>query len=317
MADQFITDLAAATGISLTDLLPLEQGVGGTPITRKASYDLLLDMAWQYRHVITPVVATNNLTVSIKDQAGADASASNPISFRVGNTRYDLAASASFTKGAGTNWCNLGSAELVAKATDLFMYAIGETGASAGLKFGFSRIPYARTMADFVNTTTSEKYIAGNWTNFNATDPVANIGRFRAQLSAAAAYNWSIASSVVVNYPIYESDWLAYTPVPSSSVGTVTTFGAVSGNYRVIGRDFLFDHSAAITTNGTGAGALKITLPFTPAAGFQIGAGRENAVTGLMLQSQLAGNYASYVTYANGYPGGSGYVVLGSGLSKL
>lgn len=215
------------------------------------------------KYIITPSVASNNLTVAIKYIDGTDPSSTNKLTFRVGNTEYDLTASMSFTKNAGTNWCNAGGAELAAKNVQFFMYAIGETGASAGLKFGFSRIPYAKTMADFVNTTTSEKYIAGNWTNFNSTDAVVNIGRFQAQNSGTASYNWSIPTANVVNYPIYETDILTWQPVYSASGSmTYTSVTTSVAEYRVSGRDCSFELQAIGTIGGTVNATVLATLPF-------------------------------------------------------
>lgn len=176
---------------------------------------------------IVPSVASNNLTVDIKCFDASTPSATHPIKIRVGNNILSATATGTFTKNAGTNWMNMGSTDLIGgNSVDLFLYAINETGASAGLKFGCARHPHALTMADFVNTATDEKYIMGSWTNFNSTDKVAVIGRFRASLSVTS-FNWSIPSANVINRPIYETDWLAYTPLP-------TGFSAVPGssNYR-------------------------------------------------------------------------------------
>jgi len=194
------------------DVLAAHQNDRALEITAIETYLLNSLNVSNFNYIITPSIATNDLTVAIKSVATTDASATNPIRFKVGNVVYTLDTSASYTKVHGTNWHNAGAAELAALPIDFFMYAIGETGASAGLKFGHSRIPYALTMNDFVNTTTSEKYIAGNWTNFNATDVVTNIGRFRAQLSASAGFNWSIASALVINYPIFATEYLTWLP---------------------------------------------------------------------------------------------------------
>jgi hypothetical protein len=215
------------------------------------------------KYIITPSVASNNLTLAMKYIDGSDPSSIKPLKFRVGNTEYSLTAAMSFTKNAGTNWCNLGSAELAALSHDLFVYAIGETGGSAGLKFGYSRISWAQTMGDFVNTSTNEKYIAGNWTNFNSTDPVMVIGRFRAQLSAAAGYNWSIPSAKVVNYPIYESDWLTWAPNHTgfSSAPTGGTY-----EYKVA-RGVCSIRYGDQNTGTSNATTYTATLPFTVDAG--------------------------------------------------
>ena len=162
---------------------------------------------------ITTSVVTNDLTVALKTLAGADPSAADPIKVRIGNTVQTISAALSTTKNDGTNWCNAGGTEMATQDVDFFVYLIQETGANAGTKIGFSRIPSARVMSDFVNTNTNEKYIAGNWVNFNATDVVENIGRFNATLSATATFQWSIpATSIIISRPIFETRWLTWTP---------------------------------------------------------------------------------------------------------
>lgn len=251
------------------------------------------------KYIITPSVAANDLTLAIKYIDGNDPTTTNKLTFRIGNTEYSLTTSASFTKNDGTNWCNAGASELAAQNIDFFVYAIGETGASAGLKFGFSRIPYARTMADFVNTTTSEKYIAGNWTNFNATDSVTNIGRFRAQLSATAAFNWSIPSALVINVPIFETDWLTWAPTvvgySANPTSTVYRYKVISENVKIAIRE-----GANGTSNAT---SLTLTAPFTAltlsnAAWIGQAAGVDNGAS-LTAMSRLSITSASASIVAN------------------
>lgn len=215
----------------------------------------------QTRYIITPSISSNNLVFAIKYIDGNDPTSTNKLTFRVGNTEYDLTSSLSFTKNAGTAWMNMSSTELQGKNVDLFAYAIGETGGSAGLKFGYSRIPYATTMGDFVNTTTDEKYIAGNWTNFNSTDSVTNIGRFRAQLSSGN--NWSIPSSSVINYPIMVSDILTWQPVFSANGSmTYTSVTTSLAEYTVDGRSMKIESVVFGTTGGSSSTAIRQTLPF-------------------------------------------------------
>jgi hypothetical protein len=319
--DKYITGadgLPAASGLAVTDVIPIEQLVPTTPITRGATIDHLWDYFFPPRYKITPTITGGTaILVTITDMDGNTPSATNPIPFRVGDARYDLTASASFGAAAGGTRMNMGGAETAGQNVDLFLYAIAETGASAGLKFGFARIPYALTMGDFVNTLTNEKYIAGNYINFNSTDAVANIGRFRAQMSAGASYNWSIPSNVVVNRPIFETDWLTYTPQLTASSGTITTPGAVAGLYRVAYKDLECTHSGTITTNGTGTGGVRLSLPFTPGTTHIIWNGRENAVTGSQLQAIPSSNVMGYVTHVNGYPGGDGRQILGGGTVRM
>lgn len=263
-------------------------------------------------YVITPSVASNNLTVALKTLAGADPSASDPVVARIGNSLVTIAAALGTTKTAGTNWCNAGSAELATKDTDYFVYLIQETGAAAGTKIGFSRIPWARTMGDFVNTTTSEKYIAGNWTNFNSTDAVEVIGRFNATLSAGAGYTWSIGTAVVISRQIFDTRWLSYAAVVTPGSGAFGAVGTVTTLYNVSGRVLAVAHDVTITTNGTGGQDLRISLPFTPASQ-NVAAVRELNLTGKAAFGSVSGALIFYVNYDNTYPVASGTRFYGGG----
>jgi hypothetical protein len=249
-------------------------------------------------YVITPSVASNNLTVALKTIAGADPSAGDKITFRIGNTKREITAAASYTKNAATNWHNAGSAELAGKPIDFFVYAIQETGASAGTKFGHSRIPYALTMADFVNTTTDEKYIAGNWTNFNATDQVEVIGRFRAQLSAGAGYTWSIASALVINRPIYETDFLEWTPQHTGFTATIPSGGVT--RYILSGKLLQLNY-AHPTPGASNATNLLISSPFKSKnltgynQWFALGFTYDNSIGVATGQAQMAPNSNSII----------------------
>jgi hypothetical protein len=242
------------------EITAIETELGVSPSGSENSVVLRLDrMELLERYVITPSVATNNLTLAIKDINGNDPSATNPIKFRVGNTLFSLEAATSIVKNAGTNYGGRGASETAAKNVDWFVYAIAETGASAGLKFGISPVPYATTMSDLSATATAQNAIIGNYTNRNTTDAVQVIGRFRAQLSASASYNWSIPNANVINYPIFETDWLTWLP-------TITGYSALPTNvvyrYMLRGSDLLYE--IVEITGGTSNLATKTyTAPFT------------------------------------------------------
>lgn len=269
-------------------------------------------------YVITVSVATNDLTVALKTLAGTDPSATDPIRVKIGDVWQTITAALSVTALDGTNWFNSGATGLATKDIDYFVYLIQETGASAGTKIGFSRIPYAETMADFSATTTAYNYIKGNYTNSNATDPVVVIGRFNAILSATAAFTWSLTTLVVINRPIYETRWLSHTPTVTSGTGTITTLGAVSTTYMVRGRVFLCTHDIVITTNGTAAQSISVTFPFSPAAVTHMIAAHEFAVVGKMLRGLTSTNLVTYAAYDNTYPGGTGaHIVMGVAVLRL
>lgn len=242
-----------ATGVSVAGSAVNASRMNNIEVGIQALSDLL-----QYK--IAPSVASNNLTVALQHADGTAPTASRALWVKIDGVWYSFTGTTSYTKNAGTNWHNAGASILASQAIDFFVYAIAETGASAGAKIGHSRIAHARTMGDFVNTTTSEKYIAGNWTNFNSSDKVELIGRFRAQLSASTAFNWSIASALVINSPIYETDWVTFVP-------TLTGFSANPTNtiyqYKISRSDMLLRVRQA--TDGTSnANAFTLTLPFTP-----------------------------------------------------
>jgi len=210
------------------------------------------------KYIITPSVASGNLTLAIKYIDGNDCTTDHKVVFRIGNTEYSLTTAASFTRNAGTNLMNLGSQELFNRNTDLFVYAVGETGASAGLKFAFSRIPYGQTVGDFTNIATAQNYLAGSLTNYNATDPVINIGRFSASLSFAAGYNWALSAPKVINYPFYETDWLSWIPV---SYGITVGSGVFACKYKQVNNTVF--HYLQFTLSGTTiTGGIAFSLPF-------------------------------------------------------
>lgn len=230
---------------------------------------------------IVTSVASNNLTVAIKTLAGTDPSASDPVIFRVGNTMRMLTAALSITKNAGTNWCNAGAAETAGQEIDYFVYVVwNTTPATDILDFGFSRIPFGRLYSDFSSTTTNEKYLANsNASAPNAANEVEVIGRFNANLSAAAGYNWSLpATSIVVNRPIHSTRALVWVPTVTSGGGTPTTVGKTATYSFEEQRIHLRGHML-VTDKGTATGAMKLTTPFTlPDA---VGYGQEVTVTGV------------------------------------
>jgi hypothetical protein len=87
-----------------------------------------------------------------------------------------------------------------------------------------------------------------------------------------------------------------WTPVITSTSGTITTVGAVSGTYTKTGRQVTIWASVAITTNGTGAGSIAFSgAPFVSANVLRYTGAGWNQVTAKMLSAyvnpaQSAGN---------------------------
>jgi hypothetical protein len=95
-----------------------------------------------------------------------------------------------------------------------------------------------------------------------------------------------------------EGDW---TPTVTSSSGAITSYTLATCNYTKVGRMVAVNFTVTITNAGTGAGSLDVTLPFTNGAAIANGTGRENALTGVQLQSRVNASTATMniQTYAN------------------
>lgn len=212
-------------------------------------------------------VASNNLTLALKDRNGNDPSATSPVRVQIGDTVRTVTSALSVTKNAGTNWCNSGSSELATKEIDYFAY-LGYN-ATDGVTIGFSRIPFARIYSGFSATTTNEKYAAiSTITNAASSDAYTVIGRFAATLSAGAGYTWSVPTFTSVNLihrPIDTSRWLDWVPAWSAAGAGSPTYSSVSvafAKYRIMPSQINILLRASGTTGGTTVAIIRASLPF-------------------------------------------------------
>ena len=103
-----------------------------------------------------------------------------------------------------------------------------------------------------------------------------------------------------------------WTPIVGSVTGTITSYTS-SGMYTKIGRVVTIGYIITITNNGTGAGGVTMTLPFTIGSQFCSGVARENALTGNTIQ--VFGNPSGtqvLFNYNNVYPATTGSSFVGS-----
>lgn len=164
---------------------------------------------------IQATVASNNLTLAVKTLAGTDPSASSPVGIWIGDTLRWITSALSITRNAGTNWLNMGSAELATREVDLFVYMIWKASTNE-VVLAFSRLPYGRIGSDLSFTNTDEKGITASQAGVSATDNMVNVGRFAATLSASPSHNWSVptfTNANLIQEPIYETRYLFCTPV--------------------------------------------------------------------------------------------------------
>lgn len=303
--DEKGTQIQSSQAIVDADLFFTVHNVATTPVTKTKTGTLIKTWLKAYldtlyptsgpqgfgdNYVITPSISTNNLVVEMKTIAGVDPSTSDPIPFRIGNTKRTLTAALSLTVTAGTSIFNAGATEFAAKKIQLFVY-IGWRAASSTIFLGLSRMPGGRTYADFSATSTNELYLAYTGSAPASTDVVEVIGRIDAQNSGTASYNWSLPSgAVVVNKPIHFTNWLTYVP-------TITGYSANPTNavyrYRIVVEDCFYEmqEGTAGTSNAT---TKTYSMPFT---------------------SKTLTNMAwggSVITYNNGVLDAMGYVQVNS-----
>lgn len=212
---------------------------------------------------IVPTVASNNLTVAIKTLQDTDPSTTNPVGIWINGTLRWITSALSVTANAGTNWLNMGSAELATREVDLFTFMQWNSTTSA-VNILVSRLPYPRLMGDFTNSGITEKGVFGI-VNYNATDDVVNIGRFAATLSAGAGYTWSVpafTNANLIQEPIYETRRLLWTSQLSCSGSMTYTSTTLEINYyQIIARQCRFSLRTQGTTGGTASNTIRATVP--------------------------------------------------------
>jgi hypothetical protein len=110
--------------------------------------------------------------------------------------------------------------------------------------------------------------------------------------------------------------WTSYTPTVTAAPGTSFTTVSATGAYQTIGKNVFFTATVTITTNGSAAGYVYVSLPSgITASGTAVLSGREEFYTGKLLQGYITNGATAVVilNYDNTYPGGTGYVLTVSG----
>lgn len=248
---------------------------------------------------IVPTVASNNLTVAIKTLTDTDPSATNPVGIWIGNNLRWITGALSFTRNAGTNWLNMGSAELATREIDLFLYMIWKSSTSE-VVIGFSRLPYGRIGSDLSFTNTDEKGITASAVGVSATDNMVNVGRFAATLSAGAGYTWTVpafTNANLIQEPIYKTRLLTYTTQFTANGGGSFTPAIRIQKYQIIeNKVFIQWETNAHTISGT-VSSIDFSLPFISADeisnGFYFGVLGFSLVSGQVIQGQTANSGAS------------------------
>ncbi len=138
-----------------------------------------------------------------------------------------------------------------------------------------------------------------------------------ATLGNAAEKNTGTAAGTVAagdDSRFSPGSWTQTTPVPLAAVGTITSASSVV-RYRTFGKTVYFTVKVTIPTAGTGSNQLLVNMPYA-AVEYSAFAGRENAVSGKMLQGFIAPGSATLniLTYDNLTTITNGAVVICSGV---
>jgi hypothetical protein len=98
----------------------------------------------------------------------------------------------------------------------------------------------------------------------------------------------------------------AWTPTVTAGTGTITTYVINSAKYQQRGKWIEGHADITITTNGTGAGSIKVTPPVNPITNGGVAMGRETVNTGSLIGGEVNGGQILLVTYNNLYPAANG-----------
>lgn len=213
---------------------------------------------------ISRTVSSNNLIIAIKTLAGADPSAGDAVTVRIGNSLRTITAALSVTVTAGTDIFGFNASGALSDQ-DLFVY-LGYRAAGPTVFIGVSRIPFGVTYANFSATTTAQTYLIYSGSAPASTDEVENIGRVNATTSGTAAYNWSVpATSIVISRPIFTTRTLAWVPTAG---GHAVGDGTQIANYSIDNRYVDFEYQLTLGGTSSVSGDYTITVPLTPSLGF-------------------------------------------------
>ena len=138
--------------------------------------------------------------------------------------------------------------------------------------------------------------------------------------TAGSASNLTSGTLAVARGGVDQTAYSTWTPTISCGAGTITTLGAVTARQKTIGKIVFFYLSVAITTNGTCASNVNATLPTAAIASVdQNGVGRENGVTGKMINARIVSGTSnmSMTFYDNTFPGANGAILQVSGFYEI
>jgi hypothetical protein len=176
-----------------------------------------------------------------------------------------------------------------------------------GVQSGGERSNLASIQTHHDGSADDQKGILSFRTN-DGSDGNSPTEKLRILSSGGITFNGDTATANALD-DYEEGTW---TPVITASSGTITSYVVPSANYTKIGRLCTASIYYYVSSNGTGSGYSKFTLPFTSSSinGHYIGAGREVGHTGHGLTGDIGGSatFAAVRMSKDGsYPINGGY----------
>ena len=251
---------------------------------------------------ILPSVASGNLTVALKTLAGTNPSATDPVYVMIGGVVRSITKALSVIASAGTNFMNLGSAELATKETDLFVYLFVDM-TNSSIDMAVCRVPYFNDGGEVTASETSEK---GRFATVAPAsgDPMVNIGRFATTLSAGDGYTWTVPTFTAINLiqrPIYETrrlNWYLTWDLTTVDDGSGAQPGTPKSYYQIINN------------------RLKLSLSLT--SGYKVGAGDAIKMSGALPMAYYVDmNYAGIGTFYSEWNNGELEIAVARLISGL
>lgn len=224
---------------------------------------------WDYQ--ITTGIASSDLTVTLVKKDGTTFTSSNKGYIRIGNTLFDISSALSVTlDNADGDYFGWDTGKIQDNDAQLFVYLASNSGT---LRIGLSSDPSKVTCGANRFYSSAQQGSAGHtngvWSSTVASsDPCRVIGRINVKQTDADAWT-SPTTAQTINYPIYHTDWLSWSP-PLTTGADVSAIDI--SKYKYDNKTCHYNVNIE-NRNVTTAGVVQINIPaphvsgsiFTPA----------------------------------------------------
>jgi hypothetical protein len=189
------------------------------------------------------------------------------------------------------------------------------------------------SMADLLGGTTGQVLAKNSgtdmdfiWVAQDDSNAIQNaIVDAKGDLIAATANDTPARLAVGTDYGFLQADsgqstgllwnnaaWTSFTPVVTSATGSITSYTATAA-YTRVGKLCVMRFSVTVTTAGTAAGSMYLTIPFNAVAvRSSMGVARETAAVGTMSSVTVTTSRLEVNEYDNSTPFGSGFTIVGT-----